>query len=102
MIGWMSSPRVECLFVRGGGVSLNGEAKFETCEASCEAGLSGSGAGQFESPVFVAVDNSGGASAGDVYVADSGTHVVQKFTASGALMSGWGDSKPLREWRASG
>ena len=83
-------------FVRAWGWGVvDGNAELETCVSSCKAGLSGSGAGQFETPIFVAVDNDpGSASFGDVYVADVGTKLVQKFTAAGALVTGWGDGTP--------
>ncbi|MGA7704308.1 MAG: hypothetical protein WB998_05370 [Solirubrobacteraceae bacterium] len=80
-------------FIRawGWGV-LDGQPKFEICTLSCRAGLSGSGPGQFEAPAFVAIDNSAGTSAGDVYVGDSGDALVSKFTAEGNLIKTWGDS----------
>jgi hypothetical protein len=78
----------------GWGVA-DGLPAFESCTLSCQAGLSGSGAGQFTSPVFVAVDNSGGVSAGDVYVGDTGDNLVSKFDASGNLVSGWGSGGQL-------
>ena len=73
----------------GWGVS-NGEAKSEVCTATCHPGLPGKGAGQFTTPTFVAVDNSGGPSTGDVYVADTADNVVQKFEPSGELVTSWG------------
>ena len=73
----------------GWGVT-NGTAASQVCTSGCQAGISGSGAGQFESPYFVAVDNSDGASAGDVYVADTGDKRVQKFDPSGSLINSWG------------
>ena len=73
----------------GWGVS-DGSPASEVCEAGCRAGIAGSGAGQFESPIFVAVDNSPGPSAGDVYVADTSDNVVQKFDSSGNLVTSWG------------
>ncbi len=81
----------EGVFVRawGWGVS-NGAAEFQTCTVVCQQGLSGAGTGQFEAPVYIAVDNSGGPSSGDVYVSGSGLSVVQKFTAGGALIETWG------------
>jgi Fibronectin type III domain len=79
------------VFIRAWGWGVaDGLPGFETCTLSCQAGVSGSGAGQFTTPVFVAVDNSAGTSAGDVYVADTTSNLVQKFTASGALVAGWG------------
>ena len=55
----------------------------------CQSGTSGGGPGEFNNPRFVAVDNSSGPSAGDVYVAQGGT--VQKFDAGGHLVTGWGN-----------
>jgi hypothetical protein len=40
----------------------------------------------FSSPTGIAVDNSSGPSAGDVYVADAGHDVVEKFSATGAYI----------------
>ena len=53
-------------------------------------GSSGSGAGQFNTPVGVAIDDLG--SPGGVYVADSGNARVQKFDADGNFVAafGWG------------
>ena len=85
----------------GWGVA-DGLAKFEACgpdafppTVTCQAGISGSGAGEFESPTFVAVDNDpASASFGDVYVGDHGDVLVTKFNAEGALVSAWGDTTP--------
>lgn len=79
------------LFVRAWGWGVaDGLAAFETCTIVCQAGIAGSGAGQFRAPTFIAVDDSGGPSGGDVYVGDIGTGMVQKFTAAGVLVSVWG------------
>jgi hypothetical protein len=83
-------------FVRafGWGV-LDGEAKLETCTqiSGCRAGLSGTGPGEFQTPVFVAVDNDPtSASYGDVYVGDTGDVLVTKFTAAGVLVGSWGNN----------
>jgi NHL repeat len=75
----------------GWGVS-DGNAGSEVCTSDCQAGISGSGVGQFEIPEFIEVDNSGGPSAGDVYVADTGSDAVQKFAPSGRLISSWGSN----------
>jgi Fibronectin type III domain len=84
------------VFIRAWGWGVaDGLPGFETCTLSCQAGVSGLGAGQFNTPVFVAVDNSAGPSAGDVYVADTTSNLVQKFTASGALVAGWGSGGQL-------
>ncbi len=65
----------------GWGVS-DGHAQLETCVSACHAGLAGSGNGQFESPVGVAVD-----SAGAIYVADPTNGRVQKFDSSGNYLT---------------
>jgi NHL repeat len=54
------------------------------------------GATELETPLFIAVDNSGGASDGDVYVGDTTNNLVTKFEADGTLVSSWGDSGQLK------
>ncbi len=82
-------------FVRAWGWGVGGGSGFEACTLICQKGLSGAGAGEFQAPTFIAVDNDpGSASFGDVYVGDTGTGLVTKFTGSGALVSGWGDRVP--------
>ncbi len=49
----------------------------------------GSGNGQFNSPYGIAVDNSG-----NVYVADSGNHCIQKFNSDGDFITKWGENGP--------
>ena len=68
----------------------DGNPASEVCSSNCQAGVAGSGAGQFTTPRFVEVDNSTGPSAGDVYVADTSDSVVQKFDSSGNLLTTWG------------
>jgi hypothetical protein len=53
---------------------------------------SGSLGGQFNSPRDVAVSQSGAGAAdsGDVYVADTGNHRVQRFSADGTFERAWG------------
>jgi hypothetical protein len=87
-------------FVRAWGWGVaDGLPMFETCgpdafppTATCRAGISGSGAGQFTTPAFIAVDNSAGLSKGDVYIGDTGDNLVTKFSAEGVLESAWGDT----------
>ena len=75
-------------FIRAWGWGVaDGSSQSETCTASCQPGLGGSGQGQFTSPSSIAVDNSSGPSEGDVYVADPATNVVQKFTATGSYLA---------------
>ncbi len=72
----------------GWGVS-DGSAASEVCTSDCQAGIAGSGPGQFSTPAFIAVDNSNGPSAGDVYVADTTNNTVQKFDSAGDLVTSW-------------
>ena len=78
----------------GWGVS-DGKAASEICTSSCQAGIAGAGPGQFSSPKFIEVDNSPGPSAGDVYVADTASGLVQKFNPSGELIQAWGEKGSL-------
>ena len=48
-------------------------------------GVNGSGDGQFQYPAGIATD-----SAGNVYVADTDNHRIQKFTSSGTFVTKWG------------
>jgi sugar lactone lactonase YvrE len=68
----------------------DGKEQSEVCthRNDCQAGIPGSGAGQFVNPRSVAVDNfSGGQGKGALYVGDPGTNVVQKFNRNGNYMS---------------
>ncbi len=74
----------------GWGVADGTTEALQTCTSGCHAGLPGVGARQLNEPTFIAVDNSGGPSEGDVYVADSngsGSTFVLKFSASGGYLS---------------
>ena len=64
-----------------------GSNLFQTCTSSCQAGISGSGDGQFSSPQGVAVDNSD-----NIYVVDSNNNRIQKFDSAGAFLSKFGTS----------
>jgi DNA-binding beta-propeller fold protein YncE len=55
---------------------------------TCQAGTSSSSPGGLQTPTYLAVDNSGGPSNGDVYVAANA--VVSKFDATGHIVSSWG------------
>jgi sugar lactone lactonase YvrE len=79
----------------GWGVSDGISKELQSCTLTCFAGVSGSGPGQFTTPTFIAVDNSAGASKGDVYVADTANNVVTKFDASGNLITAWGSGGQL-------
>ncbi|HST56034.1 MAG TPA: hypothetical protein VLJ42_09100 [Solirubrobacteraceae bacterium] len=77
------------VFVRawGWGVADGTTNALQTCTSDCHAGLPGAGVGQFTSPTFIAVDNSIGLSQGDVYVGDTASNAVLKFSASGTYIS---------------
>ena len=86
--------------------SHQSEAEQDVCTAAsgddCQAGTPGTAAGAFTEPQFLAVDDSAGASAGDLYVGDRGATLtlpgrepfqaeanVQKFDPQGDLVSSW-------------
>jgi hypothetical protein len=78
-------------FVRAWGWGVaSGAAELQTCTIVCQQGLTGSNPGEFERPTYIAVDNSGGESEGDVYVGDQGDDTVSKFDSGGKLLEGWG------------
>jgi RHS repeat-associated protein len=62
----------------------DGKAEAETCTASCEAGISGSGNGQLAGPSGIAFSGS------DMYVSDYGNDRVDEFTTAGAYVSKFG------------
>jgi len=75
-------------FLRMWGFGVDdGTAVFQICTSGCQAGISGSGDGQFTTPVGVAVDSDD-----NVYVSDGGgnNRRIQKFDSSGAFLIKWG------------
>jgi hypothetical protein len=71
----------------GWGVA-DGKNAFETCTSGCQAGITGSGNGQFSfDPGGVATDGGG-----NVYVADPGNNRIQKFDANGTFLATWGSA----------
>jgi hypothetical protein len=72
-----------------------GGVGVSTCTSLCGAGTRGSAPGEFTFASFVAVDGSGGASAGDVYVGDTGDGLVSKFDSAGNLVAAWGSGGQL-------
>ena len=95
------SPSGEFLLMFGKDVNKHGTTEAErgdcTRTEECQSGVAGSSPGAFESPTYIAVDPSGGPSAGDVYVYDSADSTVSKFDSSGNLVSSWGDNGPQGE-----
>ncbi|MEA2158646.1 MAG: tripartite motif-containing protein 71 [Solirubrobacteraceae bacterium] len=76
----------------GWGVA-DGASNFETCTASCQAGVTGSGDGQFSNPGPIAavpgsVDGSGNPVPGSVIVSDNGRFI--QFDGSGAYARTFG------------
>jgi uncharacterized repeat protein (TIGR01451 family) len=73
-------------FLRMWGFGVDtGANTFQICTAGCQAGIAGSGTGQFDHPFDVAVD-----SANNVYVVDSRNARVQKFDSNGTFLRMWG------------
>jgi DNA-binding beta-propeller fold protein YncE len=71
-------------FIKAWGWGVDdGASELQVCSAAstCGPGLEGSGPGQLEVPMGVAVDASGA-----IYVVDSGNHRVQKFNSAGEFV----------------
>jgi hypothetical protein len=80
------------LFVRAWGWGVaDGREEFETCTLVCQAGTASVDhnppyeykPGEILKPTFIALDNTGGPSQGDMYIVESELGLVEKFTASG-------------------
>jgi len=65
---------------------LDGSPEFQICTSGCQAGQYGVGDGQFTNPADVAVD-----AAGNVYVADTNNHRIQKFDSDSSFLFMWGN-----------
>jgi streptogramin lyase len=63
----------------------DGTSEFQICTSLCQIGISGTGDGQFNNPHDLAVN-----AAGDVYVADTFNHRIQKFDSDGTFLTKWG------------
>ncbi len=85
-------------FIGAFGADVGGSG-IDVCSIGCVAGTSGTSPGSFETPTFVAVNNSPSPSNGDVYVVNSRTtatdDVVSKFEADGTLIASWGSGGQL-------
>ena len=88
----------------------DGTNTLQVCPAPnpCQAGIAGAAAGQFEVPVGIAVDNSGGPNDGDVYVANGPTgfgspeSFVLRFSSAGAFERKISDNSIPGSWDAFG
>jgi DNA-binding beta-propeller fold protein YncE len=65
----------------------DGSSTLQVCTSGCQAGIEGSGDGQFSLPQDIAVDVGG-----RVYVADGGNQRVQVFDDSGTFLAKWGSA----------
>jgi hypothetical protein len=70
----------------GWGVA-DGQPRAEVCATSCQAGIAGSGAGQFSRPTTIAIGAPPGPAANKVFVGDAGNNVVEQFDADGTFTS---------------
>ena len=66
-------------------VSLSGAEAVDSYSFVLKWGSRGDGDGQFDRPNGIAVDSSG-----NVYVADTWNHRIQKFSSSGVFLGKWG------------
>ena len=66
------------MLVGGWGVK-DAKKEAETCTTTCQAGIAGSGTGQFFDPQTLAF------SGGKVYVDDRGNNRVEEFASTGSL-----------------
>jgi DNA-binding beta-propeller fold protein YncE len=76
----------------------DGSAAYQVCTQSCQAGITGSGAGQFNDPRGIATDGT------HVYVTDRANKRVQKFDLAGNVTGQWsmGAQQPERVAVAGG
>jgi DNA-binding beta-propeller fold protein YncE len=63
----------------------DGSAVFQVCTTSCQAGIAGTGDGQFNMPSYLAVDGEG-----NILVADQGNHRIQILDSDGNFLTKWG------------
>ena len=69
-----------------------GASKLETCttESKCNAGIAGSGPGQFDQPTWIAVDNDASSSSHHAVYVGTDNFRVQKFKATGEFIKAFG------------
>ncbi len=77
----------EFIMAWGYGVADGTTEALQTCTIVCFAGIPGEGAGQLNAPGELAIDNSNGPSADDLYVGDPANKAIEKFTSTGAFIN---------------
>ncbi len=95
-----SSGNFILMFGKGVDATTGGDVCTAASGDVCQAGVKGSEPGGFvgkfeefgvfQERLFLAVDNSGGPSNGDIYVGDPGDSLVSKFDSEGSLITSWG------------
>jgi DNA-binding beta-propeller fold protein YncE len=61
----------------------DGKAEAETCTTECKAGISGSGNGQLDGPVGLAINQT----SGDIYVGDYANNRIEEFSSTGTWLA---------------
>ncbi len=75
-------------FIRAWGFGVrDGSAAFQKCTSTCQAGIAGTGDGQFDVPYGIAVGQGG-----DVYVTDPNNDRVERFSNTGTFIGKWGST----------
>jgi DNA-binding beta-propeller fold protein YncE len=70
----------------GWGVA-DGQPRLEVCTTVCQAGIAGTGSGQFSAPATIAIGAPPGPTANKVFVGDAGNNAVETFDADGHFIS---------------
>src|SRR5262249_52704042 len=85
-------PNGNFILMFGGGVNqtTGGDVCTAASGNTCKNGTSGQNANQFVFPQWIAVDQTAGPSAGDIYVGDPEQRKVHKYDENGALITTWG------------
>ena len=84
----VGSASASATFTKAFGWGVNGNPTFESCTGSCQAGLPGTGNGQFDDPAGVAVDGSG-----NIFVADNINSRIEEFDNTDAFIRSFGTAQ---------
>jgi len=91
--------RIQILSASGAFVQMwgwgvdDGTAEWQICTSGCQAGIAGTGVGQFDRPAGLAIEPV----TGQVYVSDTWNHRIQHFTAKGQFLGKWGSQGTAEE-----